>query len=75
MPKRRRSRIRRRYNPYMAVIGFIMMLIGATIVLVLFVLKQDVNLYINWIVIGVAMAFVGWVLQIVFGKRQPTRHS
>ena len=73
MTKRRNNGIKRRYNPYAAVSGFGMMLAGAVIVVVIFYMQYDVTMYRNWIVIGVAMTAIGWLLQILFGKR-PSAH-
>ena len=73
MTKRRNSRIKRRYNPYAAVSGFGMMLAGAVIVVVIFYMKYDVTMYRDWIIIGLAMTVIGWLLQILFGKRPTVR--
>ena len=70
VPKRHRSKFKRRYNPYLAIGGFAMMLAGAMIVLVIFYLEQDVSLYKDRIIGGAAMAFVGWFIQLMFGNRQ-----
>ena len=66
----RRSRSRKRYNPYVATLGFILMLLGAVIILIMFVMEVDLDKHFNSAVIGVAMTVVGWILQILYGRRR-----
>lgn len=70
MAEHRRSRSRRRYNPYVATLGFILMLLGAVIILIIFAMEADLARYFDAVVAGVAMTIVGWILQILYGRRR-----
>ena len=70
MAEHRRTRYRRRYNPYAATLGFVLMLLGAVIILIIFVMEADLDKHFNSAIIGIALTAVGWILQILYGRRR-----
>jgi len=60
---------RRRYNPAVALVGLVAMMLGAVIVVTIFALESDWTASGSYVALGATTTFVGWLVQRIFGRR------
>jgi hypothetical protein len=64
----RKRRKRRKYMPFVALIGLVMTLGGGVLVVSMFALSDGIKTSHEPVTWGAATMLVGWALQLYFGK-------